>query len=95
MSLVLSRSEINIDESDGWDFSCIGDGNPLPNIACVYGNNGTTVSEQTNNATYISIAHANCMDTGYYLCSGNNTIGVPVSQSAEIKVACKYIILAR
>ncbi|CAG2192595.1 unnamed protein product [Mytilus edulis] len=71
------------------EFSCIGDGNPLPNVACVYGYNGTTVGEQKHNTTSISVNHANCIDTGYYMCSGNNTIGEPVSQSAEIKVACK------
>lgn len=92
--MILSRSEINIDESKKWEFSCIGDGNPLPNVACVYGYNGTTVGEQKHNTTSISVNHANCIDTGYYMCSGNNTIGEPVSQSAEIKVACKYVVKA-
>lgn len=91
--MILSRSEINIDESDRWDFSCIAEGNPLPNVACVYGYNETTVGEQKINVLSISVDHANCVDTGYYTCSGNNTIGEPVSQSAEIKVACKYEIL--
>lgn len=91
VTLQLSEQEISINESDRWELSCMGDGNPLPTINFVYGYNRTEVGDQKANVTYISINHANCVDTGLYMCSGNNTIGEPVSQSADIKVACKHM----
>ncbi|CAC5394889.1 unnamed protein product [Mytilus coruscus] len=89
VSLKLSETEISINESERLELSCIGDGNPLPKITCVYRHNSTTVGKQKANVTTISEDHANCADTGLYTCSGNNTIGEPVSTSAVIKVACK------
>lgn len=56
----------------------------------MYVHNSTTVGEQKGNITSINVANANCMDTGLYIFSGNNTIGEPVSQTAEIKVECEY-----
>ncbi|CAG2217812.1 unnamed protein product [Mytilus edulis] len=90
VSLKLSETEINIKESEKWELSCIGDGNPLPKLACFYSHNSTTVGEQKDNTTFINVEHANCVDTGIYICSGNNTIGESVSKSADIHVSCKY-----
>ncbi|VDI02571.1 Hypothetical predicted protein [Mytilus galloprovincialis] len=89
VSLKLSQTEIHINESEKWELLCIGDGNPLPELACLYGHNSTTVGEQYDNVTFINVEHANCVDTGLYICSGNNTIGESVSESADIKVSCK------
>lgn len=86
----LSGTEVNINESQKWDLACIGDGNPLPYTIWIYINNGSIVGEQRANVTHINVEHANCVDTGLYMCSGNNSIGEPVSKSADIKVACRY-----
>ncbi|VDI53768.1 Hypothetical predicted protein, partial [Mytilus galloprovincialis] len=88
VSLKLSRTEVNINESQRLDLACIGDGNPLPYIIWIYNNNGTIVGAQKANVTHINV-DANCVDTGLYMCYANNSIGEPVSQSADIKVACK------
>lgn len=89
VSLLLSETEISVNESEEWYISCIGDGNPMPTISCISENNNSAVGEQKTNMTSINIVHANCMDTGLYTCFGNNSIGEPVSTSADIKVACK------
>lgn len=88
--MTLLGTDISVPESEMWELSCIGDGKPLPNIIFVYIHNSTTVGKQTDNVTSIRVDYANCMDTGIYMCFGNNTIGEPVSQSVNIKVACKY-----
>lgn len=89
----LSKTKIEINESDKWELSCIGDGNPVPEISCFYRYNSTTIGEQRANVTYLSVNNANCVDTGIYSCSGNNTIGKSVTQSANITVACKYFFV--
>ncbi|VDI42885.1 Hypothetical predicted protein, partial [Mytilus galloprovincialis] len=89
VSLKLSMTEIGVNESEKWNFSCISDGNPLPTITCVYIFNSSVVGEAISNVTTIGSKYANCIDTGLYMCTGNNTIGTPVSKSAHIEVACK------
>ncbi|VDI66502.1 Hypothetical predicted protein [Mytilus galloprovincialis] len=89
VSLKLYDREIHVNESERWNFSYISDGNPQPNIACVYIFNSSVVGEAKTDVTTIGIEHANCIDTGLYMCTGNNTIGSPVSKSAHIRVACK------
>ncbi|CAC5421796.1 unnamed protein product [Mytilus coruscus] len=87
VSLKLSDKEISLNESERWNFSCIYDGNPQPTIVCVYLLNGSVVGETNTNVKIIGAEHASCKDTGLYMCTGNNKIGTPVSQSAHIKVA--------
>lgn len=89
----LSGTEIIINETEGWELRCIGDGNPIPKLIIANRYNSSTVGEQKGNVTSISVDNANCVDTGVYVCSGNNTIGESVSQSASIKVACKYVCI--
>ncbi|CAC5421782.1 unnamed protein product [Mytilus coruscus] len=89
VSLNLSVTEIRVNESERWNFSCISDGNPLPTITCVYIFNSSVVGEATTNVITIGNEHANCIDTGLYMCTGNNKIGTPVSKSAHIRIACK------
>ncbi|CAC5383868.1 unnamed protein product [Mytilus coruscus] len=88
VSLRLSDADVSINETESWELACIGDGNPLPELAFAYIYNSTTVGEQNSNVTSIKVENANCMDTGLYMCSGNNTIGEPVFLSANIKVFC-------
>lgn len=88
-------TEIDVNESEKWNFSCISDGNPLPTITCEYIFNSSVVGEAISNVTTIGSKYANCIDTGLYVCTGNNTIGAPVSKSAYIRVACKYFPLKK
>lgn len=92
VSLKLYNKEIYVNESESWNFSFISDGNPQPTVTCVYIFNSSVVGKVKSDVTTIGIEHANCIDTGLYMCTGNNTIGTPVSKSAYIKVACKYIL---
>ena len=89
MENVVINTTDTVDENTTVMFSCLFEGNPAPTITWLLNGKILQTTEGSTTKSSLIVDSARCNNTGRYICTAYNIIGVSAKQHM-VYVTCKY-----
>ena len=89
MENVIINTTDTVDENTTLMFTCLFEGNPAPTVTWSLNVKILQTTEGSTTRSSFTVDSAKCNNTGRYICTANNSIGVSAKQHM-VYVTCKY-----